>query len=187
VPGQRQDVTELLAAWRAGDEEARDEVVVLVYQELRELAHRHLSRERPGHTLQTTALVHELYLKLCSAAPPDWHDRAHFLAVAARQLRYILIDYAKAALRQKRQGDRIRVTLPDLPDASTPREEDVILLEEALRRLEKLAARPAQVVELRFFAGMTEKEIADVVGTSVATVKRDWEFARSWLISELAT
>jgi RNA polymerase sigma-70 factor (ECF subfamily) len=124
-------------------------------------------------------------LKLCSSGPVDWQDRAHFLAVAARQLRYILIDYAKTAARQKRGGGRVRVTLSDLPDVTTPREEDVITLNDALTRLEELATRPAQVVELRFFAGMTEKEIAQVIGTSVATVKRDWDFARSWLIGQL--
>ncbi len=181
------DVTALLAAWREGSEKARDEVFVIVYQELRKLAHRHLSRERPDHTLETTALVHELYLKLCSSAPAGWRDRAHFLALAARQLRHILIDYARTAARQKRGGGRIRVTLSELPDAAAPLEEDVISLNDALSRLEKLAARPAQVVELRFFAGMTENEIAEVVGASVATVKRDWDFARSWLVTQLAT
>ena len=156
-----------------------------VYRELKRLAHRYLSQERRDHTLQTTALVHELYLKLCSSEPVEWQDRAHFMAVAARQLRYNLIDYAKAASRQKRGGAKIRVTLSDVPDATTPREDDVIHLNDALVRLERLAARPAQVVELRFFAGMTEGEIAEVTGASVATVKRDWAFARSWLMTEL--
>jgi len=182
-----QDITGLLAAWRGGDEKARDEAVVIVYQELKNLAHRYLSRERPGHTLQTTALVHELYLKLCSSAPVDWQDRPHFLAVAARQLRRILIDYARASSRQKRGGGRIRVTLGDLPEIPEAREEDVISLNDALTRLESLSPRSAQVVELRFFSGMTEEEIATVTGTSMATVKRDWAFARSWLITELET
>jgi RNA polymerase sigma factor (TIGR02999 family) len=185
VSSESPDVTTLLAAWRAGNEKARDEVVAIVYGELKNLAHHFLTRERPGHTLQTTALVHELYLKLCSSGPVDWQDRAHFLAVAARQLRYILIDYAKNGLRQKRGGRRIRVTLSDPPGTAVPREEDVISLNDALERLERLSARPAQVVELRFFAGMTEREIAEVIGASVATVKRDWAFARSWLITEL--
>jgi len=185
VSKESPEIPTLLAAWRAGNESARDEVVAIVYQELKELAHHYLRRERPGHTLQTTALVHELYLKLCASGPVDWQDRAHLLAVAARQLRYILIDYAKTASRQRRGGRRIRVTLPDLPDVAIPQEEDVIRLNDALERLEKLSARPAQVVELRFFAGMTEKEIAEVIGASVATVKRDWTFARSWLITEL--
>jgi RNA polymerase sigma factor (TIGR02999 family) len=185
VSSEPPDVTALLAAWRAGNEKARDEVVATVYQELKDLAHRSLSRERPGHTLQTTALVHELYLKLCSSGSVDWQDRAHFMAVAARQLRYILIDHAKTVSRQKRGGPRIRVTLPDLPDAAVPQEEDVITLNDALERLEKLASRPAQVVELRFFAGMTEAEIAEVIGASLATIKRDWAFARAWLMSEL--
>ena len=187
MSSQSHDITPLLAAWRAGDEKARDEIVVTVYQELRNLAHRYLSQERPGHTLQTTALVHELYLKLCSSGAVTLQDKAHFLAVAARQLRHILIDYARTASRQKRGGGQIRVTLQDLPDVSARQEEDVILLDDALTRLEKLAARPAKVVELRFFAGMTEKEIAEVIGASVATVKRDWDFARSWLITELET
>src|SRR5262245_33857230 len=185
VSGEPRDITSLLAAWRDGDEKARDEVIATVYRELKDLAHRSLREERPGHTLQTTALVHELYLKLCSSGPVDWQDRAHFLAVAARQLRFILIDYAKAAARRKRGGGQIRVTLPDLPDTAKVREEDVISVNDALTRLEKLAARPAQIVELRFFAGMTEQEIAQVIGASVATVKRDWDFARSWLITEL--
>ena len=179
------DITSLLTAWRAGDEKARDEVVATVYRELKDLAHRSLRDERPGHTLQTTALVHELYLKLCSSGAVDWQNRAHFLAVAARQLRFILIDYAKAAARRKRGGGQVRVTLADLPEAAKTQEEDVLSVNDALTRLEKLAARPAQVVELRFFAGMTEKEIAEAIGTSVATVKRDWDFARSWLLTEL--
>ncbi len=185
MSGEPRDVTALLAAWRAGDEQARNELVVSVYQELKGLAHHYLSQERPGHTLQTTALVHELYLRLCSSGHVDWQDRAHFLAVAARQLRRILIDYARESLRQKRGGGRIRVTISDLADQPNSREEEVIGLNDALTRLEKLAARPAQVVELRFFGGMTEKEIGEVVGVSVSTVKRDWEFARSWLITQL--
>jgi len=177
----------LLEAWRAGDEKARDDLVAIVYQELRSLAHKRLSRERPDHTLQTTALVNELYLRLCASGPREtaWQNRAHFLAVAARQLRHILIDYARSASRQKRGGGRVRVTLTDIPDVRTPREEDFVGLNDALTRLEKLAARPAQVVELRFFGGLTENEIAEVVGISVATVKRDWDFARSWLITQL--
>ena len=185
LPTEPREITALLEAWRAGDEKARDELVAIVYPELRRLAHQRLSRERPDHTLQTTALVHELYLRLCASGPVAWRDRAHFLAVAARQLRYILIDYARTAARHKRGGDQIRVTLPDVPGAAAATAEDVISLNDALTRLEKLASRPAQVVELRFFAGMTEKEIAEVVGASVATVKRDWDFARSWLITEL--
>lgn len=177
----------MLEAWRAGDEKARDDLVAIVYQELRSLAHKRLSRERPDHTLQTTALVNELYLRLCASGPREtaWQNRAHFLAVAARQLRHILIDYARSASRQKRGGGRVRVTLTDIPDVRTPREEDFVGLNDALTRLEKLAARPAQVVELRFFGGLTENEIAEVVGISVATVKRDWDFARSWLITQL--
>lgn len=181
------DITALLVAWRGGDETARDQAVVLVYQELKNLAHRYLSRERAGHTLQTTALVHELYLRLCSSAPVDWRDRPHFLAVAARQLRRILIDYAKASSRKKRGGVRIQVPLEDLAQIAPAHEEDVISLNDALTRLEALSPRSAQVVELRFFSGMTEEEIADVTGTSPATVKRDWNFARSWLITQMET
>jgi len=185
LPTESHRITALLEAWRAGDATARDDLVAIVYPELRNLAHQRLRREREGHTLQTTALVHELYLRLCSSGPVAWQNRAHFLAVAARQLRYILIDYAKSASRRKRGGGRIRVTLSDVPDTRSPREDDFVGLNDALTRLEALAARPAQVVELRFFAGLTEKEIAEVIGTSVATVKRDWDFARSWLITQL--
>jgi RNA polymerase sigma factor (TIGR02999 family) len=181
------DITGLLLAWRAGDNQARDAVIATVYQELKHLARHYLRGERKDHTLQTTALVHELYVKLCGSATVDWQDRGHFLAVAARQLRHILVDHAKASLRKKRGGGQVTIRLVDAPDPGRPVIEDVIALDAALTRLEQLAPRPAQVVEFRFFAGMTEAEVSAVLGASVATVKRDWEFARSWLLVQLGS
>ena len=178
-------MTGLLRAWRGGDEEAGKELMVRVYQDLRRLAASQLRGERPGHTLQATALVHELYLRLFSGDPPDWQDRAHFLAVAARQLRHIVLDHARRRSALKRGGASVRVDVETLVKPGISLDSRVLELDDALRRLERLDARAASVVELRFFGGMSEKEIASAIDVSVATVKRDWTFARSWLQSHL--
>ena len=174
-------MTGLLRAWRGGDEEAGKELMVRVYQDLRRLAASQLRGERPGHTLQATALVHELYLRLFSGDPPDWQDRAHFLAVAARQLRHIVLDHVRRRSALKRGGPNVRVDLEAVAQRDISLDGRVLELDDALRRLEHLDARAASVVELRFFGGMSEKEIASALDVSVATVKRDWTFARSWL------
>jgi RNA polymerase sigma-70 factor, ECF subfamily len=184
MPRNPQEITTLLIGWRAGDRTAGDELVAIVYPELRRLAAHYLRQERVGHTLQATALVHELYVRLFASEPVSWENRAHFFAVAAQQLRRILIDYARSARAAKRGGHFARVTLADIPQ---PMQEnlDLLALDEALARLEELDPRVARVVELRFFAGLEEKDAATVLDISVATLKRDWTFAKAWLVSQL--
>jgi len=178
-------ISELLHELSQGRREAMDRLVPLVYDELRRIAHGQLQGERAGHTLNTTALVHETYLKLVKINQVQWQDRAHFFAVAARLMRRILIDYARATRREKRGGDATRVSLDeafDLPVACT---DDLLALEEALTRLEERSERQGRVVECRCFAGMSVEETAAALGTSPATVKRDWAVARAWLNREL--
>lgn len=171
------EVTVLLHAVRAGDSEALDRLVPLVYDELRALAQRELYREAPGHTLHATALVHEAYLKLAGGGLPAT-DRAHFLAIASRSMRQLLVDHARRRKAVKRGGDLVRTTLTDAGGRMDFRSEELIALDEAL---EKLDPRQRQIVELRFFAGMEEKEIAEVLDVSSRTVRRDWVKARAWL------
>jgi RNA polymerase sigma factor (TIGR02999 family) len=174
-----------LLEWRKGSREAGDRLFAAAYQELRRLAAWHFQKEQPGHTLQPTALVNELYLKLFSGEPVEWQNRAHFFAVAAQQLRRLLIDHARARAAEKRGAGDVRLSLNEASGLAGPREEDLIELDQALRRLEELDLRCARVVELRFFAGLTEREAAEVLGISVATLKRDWDFARAWLITQV--
>jgi len=179
----------LLRAWRAGDVESGNRLFSLAYVQLHKLATARLRREAPNHILQPTALVHELYLRLFAAEPIQFEDRAHFMAVAAENLRRILIDHARAAGRIRRGGAQVQVTLTEaLPgDAgSQGLVADVIALEDALQRLESIDPRVSRVVEMRFFAGLTEKEAAEVLGVSVATLKRDWTFGRAWLLRQLS-
>lgn len=174
-------ITGLLRSWRAGDEDAGRQLMVRAYQDLRRLAAGQLRGERPGHTLQPTALVHELFLRMFSGATPEWEDRAHFLATAARQLRHLVIDHARRRNARKRGGPNARADVDLLGLPGVPTDARVLDVDEALRALEQLEPRAASVVELRFFGGLEEKEIAAALGISVATVKRDWTFARSWL------
>jgi RNA polymerase sigma factor (TIGR02999 family) len=178
-------VTGLLRAWRSGDEQAGQELMVRVYQDLRRLAASKLRGERPGHTLQATALVHELYVRLFSGDPPAWEDRAHFLAAATRQLRHIVLDYARRRNARKRGGPNARIDIDDVAAHGIALDSRLLDLDEALGQLERLDPRAASVVELRFFGGLDEKEIAAATNISVATVKRDWTFARSWLQVQL--
>ena len=171
------DVTQLLEAVRAGDSRAMDRLVPLVYEELRALAKRELYREQPGHTLHATALVHEAYLKLAGSGMPA-SDRAHFLAIAARAMRQVLVDHARRRKALKRGGDAVCTTLTDGGAPVDFRPDELIALDEAL---DKLEPRQRQVVEFRFFAGMEEKEIAEVLGISDRTVRREWVKARAWL------
>lgn len=180
------EVTRLLEAWSSGDRSALKRLIPLVYEELRRIAHRELSREAPGHTLSTTALVHEAYLKLVQLDRIDWKNRAHLFAIAARSMRRILVDYAVRRKAGKRGGGR--VPLP-LDEAAAVTEEDLdslLALDEALRRLEAREERYGRVVECRFFGGMSVEETAEALGVSPATVKRDWTTARAWLNRELA-
>lgn len=157
----------------------------VVYDELRRIAHGQLRGERTGHTLTTTALVHETYLRLVKIEQVDWRDRAHFFAVGARVMRRVLIDYARARKREKRGGALVQVPLSETLDAVVQEPDDLLALEEALTRLETLNQRQGRVVECRCFAGMSVEETAAALGTSPATVKRDWAFARAWLNREL--
>jgi RNA polymerase sigma-70 factor (ECF subfamily) len=180
-----QRVTELLAHWSHGDDAALAELTPLVYQELRRIAHRHMSAERPDHTLQTTALVNEAYLRLADQTNPRWQDRAHFFAVAARAMRQILVNYAKSYRAQKRGGGAIKVELDEAAIISPEQSRAIVELHEALERLDTLDSRKARVVELKYFAGLNHDEIAEVMKISTVTVRRDWVFAKAWLYDEL--
>ncbi len=178
-------VTTVLAEWKNGSDHARDRLIDLIYGELRKMAAASLRNERKDHTLQPTALVHEMYLRLFGAEAITLHDRNHLFAVAARQMRRILIDHARAIQSEKRGGGGMRVSLDQAGEVASTREQDVLDVDAGLSQLPQLDQRAAEVVELRFFAGMTESQAAAVIGISVATLKRDWEFARVWLAKHL--
>jgi len=173
-------VTELLAKWRAGDQEALDALVPLVYNELRKAAHRYLRNERPAHTLQSTALVHEAYLRLRRQEVQEFENRAHFLAISAQLMRQILVEYARGRNAAKRNAG-YRVVLDDTVNLFKARSVDLVALDDALKALARLDPRQSRVVELRFFGGLSTEETAAVLGISSATVKRDWSTARIWL------
>lgn len=178
-------VTTLLVDWRKGNRDAGRELFTRLQPELRRIAAGYMNRETPGRTLQPTALVNELYLKLMAGGPVAWQDRAHFLAVASQQLRRILVDAARERHAAKRGGGAQPVTLDEA--VATPRslEDEILDLHHALEKLSELDSRAAQVVELRYFGGLTEKEAAEVIGISVATLKRDWEAGRAFLVNQL--
>ncbi|MGE0353254.1 MAG: sigma-70 family RNA polymerase sigma factor [Gemmatimonadales bacterium] len=178
-------MTRLLQSWRAGDETAADRLFPLVYQELRRAAEAQLRRERPGHTLQATALVHEVYLKLAGDRSPQWENRGHFLGIAARAMRQLLVDHARRRNAAKRGGGQAVITLGDAQAGMEMPVEEVIALDDALTRLDAANPRLRQVVELRFFAGLTEDETAQALGVTTRTTQRDWVKARAWLYKEL--
>ena len=180
-----QRVTELLTRWSQGDDAALAELTPLVYGELRRLAHRYMNTERTEHTLQTTALVNEAYLRLADQTNPRWQNRAHFFAVAARAMRQILVSYARSQRSQKRGGGAFKMELDEAALVSPEESKEIIYLHEALERLATLDSRKAQVVELKYFGGLTYDEIAEVLKISRVTVRRDWEFAKLWLYTEL--
>ena len=180
-----QRVTELLAHWSHGDDAALAELTPLVYQELRRLAHRHMGGERPDHTLQTTALVNEAYLRLADQTSPNFTNRSHFFAVAAQAMRQILVNYAKASQSQKRGGGALKVELDEVALISPEQTTEILDLNEALERLATLDSRKAHVVELKYFGGLKHDEIAEVLKISTVTVRRDWVFAKAWLYDEL--
>jgi RNA polymerase sigma factor (TIGR02999 family) len=177
-------VTELLLDWRRGDNDALDQLVPIIYDELRRMAARQLRSERSDHTLQPTALVHEAYGRLIGA-DITWNDRAHFFAVAARTMRRVLVDHARAVNRDKRGGGIVRVTLDENAAVSATDPSDVLALDEALERLALMDPRKAEVVQLHFFGGLTYDEIAEALGISAATVDRDLRMARAWLFHAL--
>ncbi len=180
-----QRVTQLLAHWSEGDEAALGELTPLVYEELRRLAHHFMSGQRPDHTLQTTALVSEAYLRLADQTNPSWQNRAHFFAVAARAMRQILVNYAKSNSAQKRGGGALKVELDEAALIAQGQSKEIVELHEALEQLARLDPRKAEVVELKYFGGLNYDEIAAVLRISAITVRRDWEFARAWLYTEL--
>jgi RNA polymerase sigma factor (TIGR02999 family) len=180
-----QEVTQLLKDWCHGDHAALDRLMPLVHDELHRLAHRYMLRERAGHTLQTTALVNEAYLRLIDANQVEWQDRTHFFAISANLMRRILVDFARSRGYQKRGGNVIKLEFDDARVPSPKRGSDLLVLDEALSRLAVFGPREAKVVELRFFGGLSEEEAAEVLGVSSRTVKRDWAMAKSWLAREM--
>jgi RNA polymerase sigma factor (TIGR02999 family) len=179
------DITQLLLQWRRGDESALEQLMPLVYEELRRLARRCMRRERGGYTLQTTALVNEAYLRLVNSSRVQWQDRRHFFAITAQLMRRVLVDEARKRRNQKRGGGFTRVELDDVQISDRPRQFDLLLLNDALDRLTELAPRKAKVVELRFFGGLSIDETAGVLEVSTDIVKREWRTAKLWLLQEV--
>jgi RNA polymerase sigma factor (TIGR02999 family) len=180
------DITQLLLAWSHGEQAALDQLIPLVQDELHRLAKRFMSRERPGHTLQTTALVNEAYLRLVDSRRVKWQNRAHFFAVSAQLMRRILVDFARSRKNLKRGGATVQVTLDEALVGSLEGSEDLVALDDALNALASLSQRQSQVVELRFFGGLSVNEMAEVLKVSEGTVRRDWSLARAWLHRELS-
>ena len=181
-----ENITELLASYGRGDKESLDQLMPIVYDELRRQAARYLRREQAGHTLQTTALIHEAYVRLVDQRNMQWQNRAHFFGIAAQMMRRILVDHARSKKRAKRGGSEIRVSLGDVEVAAKDQELDVVALDEALERLARIDEQQSRVVELRFFSGLSVEETAEVMGISKSTVKRDWSMAKAWLHRELS-
>jgi len=181
-----QEVSQLLRAWSDGDQTALDKLMPLVYEELRRMAKRHMDRQNPGHTLQTTALIHEAYLRLIDQKETRWQNRAHFFAVAARAMRSILVDYARARQAAKRGGEAVVVSLDEAAVASDERAVEMVALDDALEGLAAFDRRKCRVVELRYFGGLSVEETAEVLKVSPETVARDWRLARTWLLRELS-
>lgn len=177
----RQQVTELLIAWSNGDQAALEELMPLVYSELRRLAHHYLRRERPGHTLQTSGLVNEAFLRLVDQSHIQWQNRTHFFGISARLMRQILVDHARKQHYAKRGGDAQHIALDEAIIISNERAKEVLDLDDALKKLAEIDPRQSQIVELRFFGGLSTEETAEVLSISVSTVMRDWMVAKSWL------
>ena len=185
MPVTQQNVTQLLIGWSEGNKEALDELLPLVYDELRKQAARYLRKESPGHTLQTTALIHEAYLRLIDQKNVRWQNRAHFFGIAAQLMRRILVDHARMKKRAKRGGSNIKVSLSEAALKTPAQDLDIVALDEALKRLEQVDEQQSRVVELRFFSGLSVEETAEVLSISPATVKRDWSMAKAWLHREI--
>ena len=186
-PASSPNVTQLLAAWREGDPNAFEKLAPAIHQELHRAAHHYMAGERPGHVLQTTALVNEAYLRLVDWKDVKWQNRAHFFGVAATMMRRILVDYARELESAKRGGRAFRVSLSDVAELPLERAADVIALDDALNALAAFDPRKSRVVELRYFGGLSLEETAAALDVSVATVRRDWSLARAWLYRELAS
>jgi RNA polymerase sigma factor (TIGR02999 family) len=179
------EVTQLLIQWSNGDKAALDKLMPLIYGELRQLAHRYMSRERAGHTLQTTAVVNEAYLRLVNRKQVHWQNRAHFFAIAACLMRTILVDHARSHAYAKRGGGAPQIALDEALVVSQQRAAEVVAVDEALQRLAEIDPPQSRIVELRFFGGLTIAETAEVLGRSPATIKREWSTAKAWLYHEL--
>jgi RNA polymerase sigma factor (TIGR02999 family) len=179
------EVTQLLIEWSNGDKAALDRLMPLIYDELRRLAHRYMSRERPGNTFQTTALVNEAYVRLVNRKNVQWQNRAHFFAIAAQLMRTILVDHARSHAYAKRGGGATKIGLDEAMVFSQERAGDVVALDEVLQKLADIDAQQSRIVELRFFAGLTIEETAEVTALSPATIKREWNAAKAWLYREL--
>jgi RNA polymerase sigma-70 factor, ECF subfamily len=184
TPSPKQ-VSQLLVAWGEGDQGARDELMPLVYEELHRLAHQYMSRERPGHTLQTSALLNEAYLRLVDQKETHWRNRAHFFGIAAQMMRRILVDYARSRRYAKRGGSAHQVSLDEGLIVSEERSAEVVALDDALKALATIDERKSQIVELRFFGGLSIEETAELLHVSPGTVMRDWTLAKAWLRREM--
>jgi len=180
------DVTQLLVHWGKGDKQALDRLMPLVYDELHRMASRYLRRERPGHTLQTTALINEAYLRIVDQNRVNWQNRAHFFGVAAQMMRRILVDHARSHLYAKRGGGAQKLTLDEAIATPQERDLDLVALDDALTALAEIDPQQSRIIELRFFGGLTIEETAEVLSISPATVKRDWNMAKAWLYGEIS-
>ena len=178
-------ITQLLLAWRNGESQALDSLMPLVLRELKKIARNFMRGQRVGHTLQTTALVNEAYVRLVDSSRVNWQDRSHFFAISAQLMRRVLVDMARRKNSAKRGGERVQVSLAEDVKAAPQKETDVVALDEALERLAELNPRHSRIVELKYFGGLTEEEIAETLDISVRTVRRDWNLARAWLFREL--
>ena len=182
-----QRVADLVAQLRQGNRQAADALVALVYPDLRQLAAHFMRPERPDHTLQTTALIHEAYLRLLGSRSIEWQDRAHFLALMAEQMRRILVDHARRRSAQKRSPEGMRLDLNHVGGIGPRRDEDLLAVDQALSQLAEVDPRAGRVVELKFFGGLKDRESAEVLGVSIPTLQRDWTFAKAWLLKRLAS
>jgi RNA polymerase sigma factor (TIGR02999 family) len=180
------EISRLLRSWGEGDASALDALVPLVYDELHHLAHYYMRREGRGHILQTTAVIHEAFLRLVRSKSVDWEDRTHFFGICARLMRQILVDFARRERTQKRGGDVTRVELENAPEISTEQDTDLLAVDQALTSLSRLDERRGRIVELRFFGGLTVDETAEVLRVSPDTVTQDWRLARAWLLKEMS-
>jgi len=180
------EITQMLRAWTAGDQQALEKLTPLVHRELHRVARRYMAGERSGHTLQTTALVNEVYLRLVDCGQVNWHDRAHFFAVSAQLMRRILVDFARSRGYQKRGGNAPHISLDDAPPVCSEPDPNLLALDDALKALAELDRRKSRVVELRFFGGLNIEETAEILGVSAVTVMRDWRLAKIWLLRELS-
>jgi RNA polymerase sigma factor (TIGR02999 family) len=185
MPKSSKEVTQLLLAWNGGDKEALDRLMPLVYDELRRLARRYMMRESPGHTLQTTALVNEAYMRLVDWKNVQWQNRAHFFGVSAQLMRRILVDFARSRQQLKREGAAQPVSLDEALVVSSERGQDLVALDDALKALAEIDERKSRIVEMRFFGGLSVEETAEVVGIAPITVMREWTKAKAWLYREL--